>query len=250
MEKAKLKNVILVTSDEKSRNYKWENKAKVLKGIQVVSEESDLPILKNEFTFIGHQNDKEQVFVKNPFNELELIEITKAEDHLFKNKIKYYKRIAILLGAKSFSAQAEFIDENKFTMDVNGNVSHKVVEIDMAVKKEQTAKFNKTYNLDSEFTPDENFDRQRGFNEANELVRKLNFQNEIDIVGLIENNDPSDQSRETKQIVKLQLTNELNDLLEMSFNINAMGGTFGLGANFKSTTESVKKIILHTEIVF
>ena len=67
---------------------------------------------------------------------------------------------------------------------------------------------------------------------------------------MIENNDPSLQSRERKQNVKLQLTNELNDLLEMSFSINVMAGVFSLGANFKSTTESVKKIILETEISF
>tara|TARA_R110002126_G_C10483197_1_gene502141 strand:- start:2505 stop:3257 length:753 start_codon:yes stop_codon:yes gene_type:complete len=250
MEKNKLKDVVLVTTDEKAMSLKWEDNAQALKGIQVISDEYDLRDLQSNITFIGVQNSKEQVFVKNPFNELEYIEISRAEDNIFKNKIKYYKRIAFLLGAKSFSAQAEFIEENKFTMDVNGNISHRVVEINMDVKKEQIAKFNKTYNLNSEFTLGDNFDQQRAFNEANELVRKLNFQNEIDIVGLIENNNPSDQSRETKQVVKLQLTNELNDLLEMSFRINVMGGLFSLGANFKSTTESVKKIILNTEIIF
>lgn len=250
MEKQQLKNVILVTSDEKALSYKWDPKSKNLKGIQVISEDYDLQELQKEIDFIGIQNDKEQVFLKDPSYKNTYIEITKAEDRFFKNKIKNYKRIAYLLGAKSFSAKAEFIEEKKFTTEADGSMTYKVVKIEGDFKKEQTEKFNATYELNSEFEPDPNFDRHRAFDDANQLVKALNFQNEIDIVGLIENNDPSEQSREKKQNVKLQLTNELNDLVEMSFNINVMGGAFNLGGGFKSTTESVKKIILETEIIF
>ncbi len=245
-----LKDVILVTSDEKSLSYKWDEKSKNLKGIQVISEDYDLENLQKEIKFIGIQSDKEQVFVKDPFDKNTYVEITKAEKHFFKNKIKNYKKIALLLGAKSFSAKAEFIEENKFTTDATGNISHTVVDIDIALKKELSSKFDDTYNLNSALNPIENFNRQRGFEEANDLVKKLNFYNEIDIVGLIENNDPTLQSREVQQNVKLELTSELNDLLEMSFKLNAMGSVFGLGASFKSTTQSVKKIILETEIIF
>lgn len=250
MEKTKLANVILVTSDEKSRNYKWEEKSKLIKGIQVVSEESELDALKQNITFIGLQKGIEQVFVKDPFHIDIYVEITKAEDRIFKNKIKFYKKIALLLGAKSFSAKAEFIEENKFTMEGDVKVSHPVVEVDLALRKEQEAKFNKIYTADSALKPYENFDRQRAFEDAQKLVKELNFENEIDIVSLIENNDPSLQSREVSQNITLELTSELNDLLEMSFNLTAMGGVFNLSSKFKSTTESVKKIILNTEIIF
>lgn len=250
MEKQQLKDVILVTSDEKALSYQWENEHQNLRGIQVISEEYDLVDLMKEVTFIGLQNDKEQVFVKDPFYESTYIEVTKAEDRIFKNKIKNYKRIAYLLGAKSFSAKAEFIEEKISTTEIDGSVTVKVVKIEGDFKKEQTEKFNSTYELNSEFEPDPNFDRQRAFDEAKHLVKELKFENEIDIIGLIENNDPSDQNRERKQNLKLQLTSELNDLLETSFTINAMAGTFNLGGNFKSTTESTKKIILQTEIIF
>lgn len=252
MERNKLKEVLLVTSDEKSINYKWEDNASKLKGIQVVSKEYDLPALieEKEINFIGYKEGREQVFVKDPFYDNYYIEITKAEDRIFKNKIRFYKRIALLLGAKGFTANAEFREENKLSIEANGSISHKVVEINTGLTKEQISKFNKVYKLNSTLKPLEDFDRQRGFEEAKDLVNKLNLHNEIDIVGLIENNDPSLQNREITQEVTLELSNELNDLLEMSFNINAMGGVFGLGANFKKTTESMKKIILDTKIVF
>ncbi len=250
MEKSKLKDIILVTSDEKALSYKWEDNAKLLKDIQVVSQEYELTPLREEITFVGYVSNKEQVFVRNPLNVLEYIEITRAEEHIFKSKIKFYKRIAYLLGAKSFSAESEFIEEKKLSIGADLNVAYKVVKIDGSFKKEQTEKFNATYELDSQFEPKLDFDRHRAFEEANQLVKELNFYHEIDIVGLIENNNPNDQNREKSQIVKLQLSSELNDLLEISFNINAMGAVFGLGANFKTTTESLKKIILKTEIVF
>ncbi len=250
MEKTKLKDIILKTTDENAQSYKWDEKSQKLRGIQVISEDYDLKELQEDITFIGIQSNKDQVFVKDPSYKNTFIEITKAEDRFFKNKIKNYKRIAYLLGAKSFTAKAEFIEEKKFTIEVDGNISYKVVKIDGDYKKEQSEKFNASYKLNSEFEPDPNFDRYRAFDEANELVKTLNFQNEIDIVGLIENNNPTDQSREKKQIVKLELTNELNDLLEMSFNINVMSGVFNLGGGFKSTTESLNKIVLETEIIF
>lgn len=250
MEKTRLKEVLLVTSDEKALSYKWDEKHKNLNGVQVISEDYELEGLQNELTFIGLQIDKEQVFVKDPFYSNTYVEITKAEDRIFKNKIKNYKRVAYLLGAKSFSAKAEFIEAKKFTTKADGTTTIKVVKIKGDFKKEHAAKFNSTYELNSEFEPDPNFDRQRAFDEAKQLVKDLNFENEVDIVGLIENNDPSDQNREKKQNLKLQLTSELNDLLETSFSINAMAGTFNLGGNFKSTTESIKKIILQTEIIF
>lgn len=252
MERDKLKDVLLVTTDEKSINYKWEHNASKLNDIQVVSEENDLPLLikKKEISFIGYKEGREQVFVKDPFYDNYYIEITKAEDRIFKNKIKFYKKIALLLGAKGFSANAEIIEENKLSIEANGNISHKVVDSNMSSTKVKSSQFNKVYKLNSILKPHEDFDRQRGFEEAKALVNKLNLHNEIDIVGLIENNDPSLQNREITQEVTLELSNELNDLLEMSFNINAMGGVFGLGATFKKTTESMRKIILNTKIVF
>lgn len=250
MGKNELKDVLLVTSDEKSRNYKWDKKSSKIKGVQVISEEKEFENLQKRVTFVGFQKDKEQVFIKNPLDKNEYLEITKAEDHIFKSKIKFYKRIALLLGAKSFSAKANFVEEKKLTIDLDANVSYKAVKIEGQYKKDKNEKINASYDLNSEFKPDEDFDRQRAFKDANDLVKKLNFQNEIDIVGLIENNNPTDQSREKKQNVKLQLTNELNDLLEISFNLNIMGGVFSLGANFKSTTETIKKVILETEIMF
>jgi hypothetical protein len=245
----KLKEVILLTSDEKARSYKWEDNANALRGIQVISKENDLDKFKH-ITFLGFKDDLEQVFVKDPFYPKVYVEINKAEKRIFDNKIKFYKKIALLLGAKSFNADAEFIDESKATIDANGKISYKLVQVDASLSKQESSRFKKKYALKSVLTPIENFDRYRGFEDAKALIKLHNLENETSIVGLIENNDPYLQSRETKQTVKLELTSELNDLLEMSFNINALGGVFALGANFKKTTETMKTIILQTEIEF
>ena len=64
MEKNSLKEVILVTSDEKSRNYKWEDNASSLKNILVLSEDYFKEGELSEINFIGRVNNKEQAFVK------------------------------------------------------------------------------------------------------------------------------------------------------------------------------------------
>ena len=251
MENTKLKDVVLITSDEKALGYKWEDKGSELNNIEVVSEDYGLPkLLNDEIQLIGYRSGQEQVFVKNPMQHNQFIEVSKAEDLIFRNKIRIYKRIAMLLGAQSFNAKAEFVEMKKLSMNANAEMTYKMVDIKGGLKKEHTETFNKTYELNSVFELNENFDRYRAYKEAQDTISAYNLHNEVDIIGLIENNNPDDQSREQRQTVRFQLSSELNDLLEASFKINALPGVFALDANFKSTTETLRKIILETEIVF
>lgn len=250
MDKKKLKQVILVTSDEKSLNYKWENNAESIKGISVLSEEFDLPVLKNKIKFIGLNEGKEQLFLQSPCDKNIFIEISKSEDYIFKDKIKNYKRIAFLLGAKSFSAKAEFVEELKQTMDADGTVESKIAELNIKISTSLSEKFSKTYELASKFVTCENFDRKRGYHEARALVELKGLENELDLISLIENRNPDDQNKEEIQKVKLELSSELNSMLETTFNLTAMKGVFKLGGQYGSTCESIKKIVLSTEVVF
>ena len=244
-------DVVLVTSDEKSKNYKWENNYDKLKAIDVIS--YDYGWMDNKFDgnhFIGRKLNCDQVFLKSPFESDKYIEINQAEAYFYKIKIKFYKRIAFLLGAKKFSAQAEFVEETRYTLDADGNVSCKYVDIDADYKKKIVTSIKSSYELETGFEPDTSFDRRKGYEDAKKLIQEHNLDNEIDLTSLVENNNPDYQNKETSQIMRFQLTNELNSLIEMSFKINIMGGVFGLGAGFKTQTESVKKIILKTEVNF
>lgn len=250
MERIKSKDVVLVTSDEKALGYKWEDKASELNNIEVVSEDYGLPKLIADVQLIGYRPGNEQVFVKNPMQHNQFIEVSKAEDLIYRNKIKLYKNIARILGAQSFNAKAEFVEMKKLSINANAEMNIKAVNIKADLKKEHTERFNKTYELNSVFELDENFDRKKAYIDALDIIRKYNLQHEVEIVGLIENNNPDDQSREQRQTVRFELSSELNDLLEASFKINALSGIFALDANFKSTTETLRKIVLETEIVF
>lgn len=249
MDTFQLKDVVLVTSDEKSLGFQWEDKASKISGVQVISAEYDLPAVLIDTKFIGLVKDKEQVFVKNPFAN-EYIEISQSENRLFSSKISIYRRVAAVLGAKTFRAKAVFVEEKKRTLDADLEASARTVELDATYKAIQEEKLNKTYELESDFESAVDFDRSLAYEQAKQLIMNLQMESEQEIVDLIENNNPQYQNREVRQRIKLQLTNELNDLLEISFKLTGMGSLFGLGANFQTTTESVKTIILDTEITF
>lgn len=253
MDKNAYSDVVLVTSDEKSINYKWENNSEKLKAIDVISADYGWKDGKFEnFEFIGLIPNTEQVFLKSPFEKNTYVAIEKAEDDFFKKKISLYKKIVRKLGAKNFSAKAEFIEEKRISNEGSVNISYApAADLSVSAKTEIENKIAKNYELEAKFQKDdEPFDRALGYKNAKEDLEKYNLQKEYDLVDLIEGCDPNEQNTYSSQIVKFELTAELNSLIELSANINVMGGVFELGTSFKQRTESLKKIVLRTEVNF
>jgi hypothetical protein len=248
-------NVVLVTSDEKSKSYKWEENSDKIKAIDVIS--ANYGWVNNtfgEYEFIGLIPNTEQVFLKSPFEKNKYVEIEKSEEYFFTKKISLYKNIAFLLGAKDFSATAEFIEEKNISTDANLNVSYLPAGgISGDYKKETESKIASEYVLTENFESKDDYltlDRERAYNEAREIIDKNNLINEIDLNDFVDFRNPKHQNQLKSRILKLKLTSELNTLIELSAKINAMGGVFGLEAGFKTSTKSLKKIILSTEVNF
>ncbi|WP_264521160.1 hypothetical protein [Flavobacterium sp. N1994] len=249
-------NVVLVTSDEKSKSFKWEENSEKIKAIDVIS--SDYGWDENDFfqgnKFIGLIPNTEQVFLKSPFEQNKFVEIEKAEEYFLTKKISIYKNIIFALGAKDFSAKAEFIEEKEFTKDADFNVSYMPIGGLSAEYKEETIKkIESEYKLSNIFEDNENndsFDRTRAYNEAMEIVHRYNLTNEDQLLDLVEFRNPKAQKKLSTETVQLKLTSELNTLLELSAKINVMDGVFGLEAGFKTKTKSLKKIILTTVVNF
>ncbi|WP_426092363.1 hypothetical protein [Flavobacterium sp. DSR3-2] len=249
-------NVVLVTSDEKSKSYKWEDNREKIQAIDVIS--ADYGWEHNKFfqgnEFIGLIPNTEQVFLKSPFEQNKFVEIEKAEEYLFAKKISLYKNIVFLLGAKDFTAIAEFIEEKTISKEGSIDVSYvPVVEISAKAKEETEKKIAAEYELKDNFEDNEDFesfDRVRAYDEAKEIIKNNNLENEFDLVDLVEFRNPKHQKKIGSRTVKLKLTTELNALIELSAKINVMGGVFGLDASFKTKTKSIKKIILTTVVNF
>lgn len=248
-------SVVLVTSDEKSKSYKWEDNSEKIKAIDVIS--ADYGWASNTFEgieFVGLIPNTEQVFLKSPFEDNKYVEIEKSEGYFFTKKISLYKNIAFLLGAKDFSANAEFIEEKKMSKDVNLNVSYSPVGgLSTDYKKEMESKISSEYVLTENFESKDDYatlDRERAYNEAMEIIKNNNLTNEIDLIDFVDFRNPKHQSQLKSRTLKLMLTTELNTLIELSAKINIMEDVFNLEAGFKTRTESLKKIILSTEVNF
>jgi hypothetical protein len=248
-------NVVLVTSDEKSISYKWEDNSEKIKAIDVISGEYgwDNNVFE-EFEFIGLIPNTEQVFLKSPFEKKKYIEIGKSEEYFFTKKISLYKNIAFLLGAKDFSANAEFIEEKRITTDANLNVSYLPAgELSGDYKNETESKIASEYDLTENFEDKDDYntlDKERAYNEAKEIIENNNLRNEIDLTDFVEFRNPKHQKQLKSKTLKLKLTSELNTLIELSAKINVLDNVFGLEAGFKTRTEILKTIILRTEVNF
>ena len=188
--------------------------------------------------------------MKNPFNDKEYIEISKAEDLIFESKIAIYSEILCALGAKSFVADAEFIEEKKRKVGTDGKVQIELVKLDTATKKEMSEKFKKTFVLSAKFKDSKNFDALKSYEEAKSLFKIHKLDSEKQLGSLIKNNDPSKGRTQNFMDVNVQISQEFNDLIEYAANISTMSGVFSLSADYKSNTESIKKINLKYTIDF
>lgn len=248
-------NVVLVASDEKSKSYKWEDNSEKIKAIDVISGEYGRKNnLFEGFEFVGKIPNTEQVFLKNPFEENKFIEIGKAEEYFFRKKISLYSNIIFKLGAKNFSAKAEFIEEKEMSKDANLNISYLPAGgLSAEYKEETSSKIASEYTLQDSFEDNENnksFDRIRAYNEALKIIKENNLTNEDDLCDFVRFRNPNEQSKIISRTLKLKLTSELNTLIELSAKINVMDGVFGLESGFKTKTKSLKTIILTTEVNF
>ena len=126
MENNKLEAAILqISTEERAVNYRWEKDANKLdKNISIVCMDAIQKMKDNGWTFKTNMPLCEgMTLALHPFIHKCYIDITSAEDEIFKDKLDCLGKVSKLLGVKIFEAKAIFIEEKHRDLDASGNIN-------------------------------------------------------------------------------------------------------------------------------
>lgn len=220
------KNVIIITNAERAINYHWEDEAKQLCDVSVVSCDS-IERLRNEYTFpVGYLSEG-MTLIRNPYRRNIFLDLTKSEEVLFKEKIEFTGLILAHLGAKSYAVDVEIENIDTVEWDANGNVKFKGVSLNSDVAKNEERRLIKKYSNKKTFTQKEISKKK-----ALEIAEDTGLINESDIYSLIHN--PNLETTE----VSTELSSEYNSRLDAALQIKAMTGLLKVSSSFNKAVSS------------
>ena len=240
--------ILQISTEERAVNYRWEKDANKLdKNISIVCMDAIQKMKDNGWTFKTNMPLCEgMTLALHPFIHKCYIDITSAEDEIFKDKLDCLGKVSKLLGVKIFEAKAIFIEEKHRDLDASGNINYKVVKVDASYRKEEEEKYAKTYSRKESFSGEFT---QMDYDKAKQLIKQYKLDDK-DINYIVEQRNPEDSSKLSAREVKVELTRELNSLTECAFSLNILKGLFTLNADVKQTISTQKKIILETKLIF
>lgn len=249
-----LAKIVIFQEDEKAINYLWglpDNSQLNRKPIAVKSFEYDKQdFLDNNEVIINNKNfDLDTVFYLHPNKDKVYIEQSRFEDYIFRDKIFRYIQMAQKLGARKVNFTAELLTLRKMEIKTDGSISYPTFKLDGEYKKATEEKFRKTYIDNTEYIPSENYDLVKNFNEAKQWIKDENLFFDQELVHFVNSRNPETGNLLSKKILSTRLSQETNELLEISANLT-VGSVFSLKANFKEDVSNLKELLLKMEIEF
>lgn len=251
---SQIKNIVHFTDDETSLNYKYEENAYLIdEDVSICSFDYDIkPFLENYQIISSFQGiNKNDTLVKHPFRPNSFIPLDQVEEILFKEMWGCIHNIARYLGAKKCEAELKINKEEKRTLSAKGDVSYKsLFFFNFNTSNDFEEKIKKRYNLVSHFTANHQFSLN-DYNQAVELVKQYNLQNNVDIMRLLDQRNPEMGNLLTSEQVSISVTRDVNQILDSAIKLKALSGkVFNLDAKFNTIVESKKDIDLISKIEF
>lgn len=179
------------------------------------------------------------ILFKHPFLPNTYVDAKESEQTFFKQKLDCFSRVCQLLGAKSVTGQGMWVSQQQLTIDADGKVGYKCVELTGNIHTNEKSRLEQSYSLKETFLSSE-----PNISEAESLAKKYGLYKEMQtlIEGRMYSN--SLQSRN----VTITLSDELNKEKEIAFSLNATK-LFELSGTLKQTmgTVSTVKYEIHVE---
>jgi hypothetical protein len=209
-------------------------------------EEMDKLKEENKIRFINVRNfTSGQLLIKHPFMPNTYMGIETSENALFHIKMQCLSRIMQCLGATRVSGHA-YVSENKQRqMDANGKISYASVDVNGSLSKSENEKYESDYILEDSFFGD--FSEQ-SYEDAIREAKRVGLYEDFDIKNLLDQRNPEKQNKMTGRKVKIELTRELNESLDIAFGLQAAG--FGMNGAYKDILETQRKVMFELEIEF
>lgn len=201
---------------------------------------------ENRIRFINVRNfTSGQILIKHPFMPKTYMGIETSENALFHIKMQCLSRIMQCLGATRISGHAYVSENKKREIDTNGKISYSAVSVYGSFNKNQDEKYESDYILEDAFSGDFS---EFSYEEALKEAKRIGLYDDFDIRNLLDQRNPQKENKMTARKVKIELTRELNESLDIAFGLQASG--FGVNGAYKEILETNRKVMFELEIEF
>ncbi len=251
MNKKIVGDIIRITSDELSRNYKYERRSKFLDPrVQIISIKVIDSMLEYDNIELAnvYQPREGQILMRHPFAPNTYIDANCTQVELFQDKVNKMALVLQMLGVKSVSGNAEWLERFKREKDADGHIGIKKIGVSGEYQNVQTAQEFSRISIKKEYpnaqlTPD-------FYARAIVRAKELGLYNDSTVRAFIESRNPEYGGNVLgSEHVTMELSKEYNELTSIAFSLNFLK-VFEIGLNYKETIETVNKVTIDLDIKF
>lgn len=242
-------DIIRVTYDERSRNYKYEDGYNSLdRRIQIVSIDDIDNFLKHDnIKLLNCQPREDQILMRHPFEPNTFIDANISPFDLFRDKFEKVADILADLGVKFVSGEAEWVGTEKHEIDASGYVKTTPVKIEGSYQDIEKSKKISSLSIKEWYkgVPP----TQDKYLQAIERAKRYGLYNDIDVKSYLEKRNPARCNELTNKELEFFLSSEYNELTSIAFSLNVMN-VFKLGGKYQENIETVNTVKFKLTVEF
>ncbi len=243
------KNVIHITSNEKSRNYKWEKDSnKISTNLQIVSIDDieSMPLDMRREMFSVRDIEEGMVFVKDPVSDRYYLSSGVA-DEMSKNKANAISLVAMYLGAKKVIREIDSIKTKTREFKSGVGATYKVVDMDFKANKSSYDAIKSKYASTEEF---DGIASENGYQKALDYCKRTGLIYDPSFQYFLEQRNPENDNKKRVEDIRTEITSECDEELDIAFSLNALKGVFTLDAKCENSLKVTNQLTVHSRIEF
>lgn len=241
--------VIHITSDEHSRNWKYDqNHKKVSNRIQIVSID-DIPSIRSLNIQLPSHLYEGDILVRHPYEKNTYIHASNAAFEIRFSKYCKIREIAQKLGAEGCIIEEAIEDIEERSLTINGDVSYNMIKSSLNIKEKDALKKAMGINIKNKFDGKRIISAE-SYAGAIELAKEYDLWNDSMIKSLIGMRNPNQENQLIEDSLRFNMTKEANSLLDAAFSLNVLNGIFNLDIALNRELLQRETIILDINFVF
>lgn len=242
-----LKQVLCVTTPERTINYRWE-KQKIDENRIAVVDRAYIQRLEEqgiEFTRNTPTITEGMVFGLHPYKQNCYIDLAMSESEVLNYRIDLLAQFCKYLGVTSMTFEAKLESVRKRELKADGKVDYKPATAEATCHKEEEQKKVACYARCEKYSGDFT---EEDYMKAERLYKSIGY--DSDLEHLLKQRHPKDKNKLLNKDVKVKLTDAMNSLMDVGFTLSTMTGVFGLSAHLQETLSMERKILLEMTLEF
>ncbi|MGP1406445.1 hypothetical protein [Filifactor alocis] len=236
-----LPNVIRIEPQKIAGSWKWEkNSEKIPPSLMIIDPEFDKDLLPASLSSSMCQYG--QTYLKCPFDDRYII-LNEYEETVIEAKIREFVNILADLGATYIKWETQLVgtEQREVDEEFNGTIPQGDLQINIKYSESETLREK----FSSEWTNEAIGVDNEGYEHAKSRAIKCGLENDMVISTLLNARNPQNKVRNKFFKQTTCISSELDSILDVACNLNALKGLVHIDNSFRKTT-SVKRVIQTT----